>query len=186
MSKVIVTDMDDVLVDLLSEWLNTLNKNHNLDVRKEDIKEWEMSKAFPTLYSEQLYAPLFTEELWSRVAAKEGSVEGLRELHDRGFTIYVATASHYRTLKSKLELCLFKHFDFLNYNDVIVCYNKQLIDCDYIIDDKIDNLVGHTGITFLMDAPYNKDVDETLYDFRVKTLQEVAEIIEAMEELENE
>ena len=186
MSKVFVTDMDDVLVDLLSEWTKFLNAKHGLNVSPEEIVDWEMSKAYPTLCPQQIFAPLGDANLWYNVKPKKGAVNGLKALKDKGYQVYVATASHYNTLKHKLELALFRYFNFLHYSDIVVCYNKQLIECDYIVDDKIDNLIGHKGVTFLMDAPYNRNVDASLYDFRVHDFQEIIQIIEELEVLENE
>lgn len=186
MNKVFVTDMDDVLVDLLSAWTDTLNNQYNLSVDPSSIKEWRMEKSYPTLNSEQLYGPLFTNELWQKVKPKEGAVQGLRQLCEEGYDIYVATASHYNSMPIKITEALFKYFDFLSYKNIIMCHNKQLLQCDYIVDDNIDNLRDHRAITFLMDAPYNRNVDESLYDFRVHNFQQVIEIIRKIEVLESE
>ena len=186
MSKVFVTDMDDVLVDLFSAWVKHLNTKYNLAVRLEDVTDWEISKAFPTLCPRELYDPLFTAELWSQVKPKHDAVQGLKRLIDKGYDVYVATASHHKSLPIKVELALFPYFNYLDYKNIIMCHNKQLIECDYIVDDNIDNLKGHRAITFLMDAPYNRDVDESLYDFRVHNFQQVIEIIRKIEVLESE
>lgn len=186
MSKVIVTDMDDVLVDLLPCWVNTLNSRYGLTVSVEDINEWDMTKHFPTLCSKQIFEVLGEVDFWSSVTPKEGSVEGLKKLIDAGYTVYVCTATHYKNLKVKLDNCLLKHFSYLTYKDIIMSHNKQMISCDYIIDDYPQNIVNHKALSFLMDAPHNRNCKESHYNFRITSMMEVYDIIKKLENLENE
>jgi 5'(3')-deoxyribonucleotidase len=46
----ITFDLDDVLIDLVSHWVSALNKRHGLSVDIEDIKDWAITRCFPTLY----------------------------------------------------------------------------------------------------------------------------------------
>ena len=184
--KVIVTDMDDVLVDLLPAWISTLNFRYNQHVKVDDIVEWDMRKAFPTLKPEQIYSVLGEQTFWSLVTPKGDAVQGLTELHDMGHKIYVCTATHYKNLSQKLNSCLTKYFPWLTYTDIIMCHNKQMIKCDYIIDDYPENIRGHSAVSFLMDAPHNRSRDKVAYDFRVKTFRDIIQIIDELEVAESE
>jgi 5'(3')-deoxyribonucleotidase len=183
MNKVIAFDMDDVLVELLDTWLNVLNRHHGLHVKREDIVEWDMKKAFPTLTDFQLYGVLSYPYLWKEVQVKDNGPATIEKLLSEGYEVIVVTASSPSTISTKLRECLFKYYPMLTYHDVIVCHKKQLVKCDYIVDDAPHNLEGHDAIKFLMDAPYNQDCPEDLYDFRVKNIEEVYDIIKQIENI---
>ena len=59
---VVLVDMDDTIVDLLSRWVSFLNETHGLSVNPEEITDWNISLFFPTLTKEQVFAPLFTDK----------------------------------------------------------------------------------------------------------------------------
>ena len=103
-----------------------------------------------------------------------------------GHKIYVCTATHYKNLSQKLNSCLTKYFPWLTYTDIIMCHNKQMIKCDYIIDDYPENIRGHSAVSFLMDAPHNRSCDKVAYDFRVKTFRDIIQIIDELEVAESE
>ncbi len=184
MQKIIVTDMDDVLVDLLPIWIKCLNERYNKSVRYEDITEWRMKVAYPDLTDKQLYGILNEEHLWQQVKPKGTSVEDVKMLVSKGYKVYVCTASHYKTVSNKMTHALFPYFDF-DYRDIIVCHDKHLVQCDYLIDDNPENLKHSSAVTFLMDAPYNQTADERYYDFRVTSLSDMYNIIKELEALKD-
>ena len=178
--------MDDVLVDLLPCWVKTLNNRYGLSVKVENINEWDMTKHFPTLCPKQIFEVLGEVDFWNTVTPRADAVEGLKSLIDAGYKVYVCTATHYKNLKIKLDNCLLKHFPFLTYKDIIMSHTKQMISCDYIIDDYPENIVGHQAVSFLMNAPHNRGCKESDYDFRVNNFADIIKIVTELEVLEDE
>lgn len=154
----ILVDMDDTATWLLPIWVDWLNSKYNLNKDWKDIKEWDMSVAFPTLSKEQIYEPLSTEEIWDKVVPRDGAVEVLTDLHNQGYEIYICTSTDYRNIKPKYEKVISKYFPFIDWRHMIVTSNKQMIKADYIIDDAIHNLVGgcqkHKILIYM---PHNKN-----------------------------
>ena len=181
MNKVIAFDMDDVLVELLNTWLDVLNRHHNLKVKKEDVVDWDMKLAYPTLNEHQIYECLGAPYFWKEVEKKDNGPEVVQRFIDDGYKVVVVTAARPESIATKLNKCLFKHYPMLSYKDIIMAHQKDLINCDYIVDDGPHNLKNHKAIKFLMDAPYNKNCDKIIYDFRVKNLEEVYSIIKEIE-----
>ena len=144
----------------------------------EDIKEWELEKAFPNLSESELLAPLIQAEFWQRVTVKPGAVDIIKKLIQDGHKIYVVTSSSYKTLQAKLDNCLFKYFPFLNEEDIIITYDKSLIGCDLLLDDAIHNLINFNGIKVLFDASYNKN--STVEDFRVNSWKDFYELVQEL------
>ena len=90
MQKIFVTDMDDVLVDLLGAWSKYLNNRYGTKVLAENIVDWDMTKAFPTLRPNEIYEVLGEEQFWKTVVPKEHAVEYLRLIcEDPNYKVYV-------------------------------------------------------------------------------------------------
>ncbi len=175
---IIGLDFDETINNMLDTWIGWLNKKHGTTVKLEDIVDWELSKVFPNLSKKELFEPLNTPEYWYYVTIKPGAVEVIERLIEEGHQVYIVTSSHYRTLPSKIDNCLFTHLPFLKKENVIITYNKSLIGCDLLLDDAEHNLINFKGIKVLFDASYNKN--STVHDFRVKSWVDFYELVQEL------
>lgn len=151
----ILVDMDDTIENLAEAWVTYLNAQHQTSTNLSDITDWDISKAFPTLTKEQVYAPLFEDSFWDWVKPMKGASEALQKLIADGHTVLIVTTSNYQTLAAKMERVLFRYFPFLTWDDVIITAHKQLIKGDVLVDDGIHNLEGGDYFKILMTAPHN-------------------------------
>lgn len=99
----ILCDADDTIQELTIHWLAELNNKHNCNVKKEDIKTWDMTKAFPELSEEEVLEPLYRNDFWSTITPIEGSKYYLKRLIDDGHEILIVTASNLQTFEAKKE-----------------------------------------------------------------------------------
>lgn len=174
----VLVDMDDTLENLCETWVEYLNERHGTNIHIDDVKEWDMTKAFPTLSKTELFAPLYEEELWKRVKPLPDSVEYVKRLLDDGHKVIVVTASHQDTVAYKLNNVLFKYFPYLTNRDVIVASQKQLIYGDILIDDAPHNLEGGNYYGILVTAPHNQAYDAEAHGFvRANTWKEIYSIV---------
>ena len=172
---IIGIDFDGTINNMLETWIELLNQRHGTTVRIEDVVEWELTKVFPNLTKNELFEPLSTSEFWSCVTIKSGATEVVEKLIQDGHKIYIVTSSHYRTLPAKLDNCLFAHFPFLHKENVIITYDKSLINCDLLLDDAEHNLTNFKGLKILFDALYNKN--SVVQDFRVSSWADFYELV---------
>ena len=158
----VLVDMDDTLEDLLPAWVARLNERHGLNVDPNKIQEWDMTVAFPELSPEDIFSVLEEDEFWDTVRPKDSAVAVLKQIIDDGHDVFVVTSSSYKTIEAKTERVLFRYFQYLSWDQVIVTANKQMIRGDIIIDDAPHNIVGG-GLRkrILMDAPHNRDFQES-------------------------
>lgn len=155
----ILVDMDDTIEDLLVEWLHILNKKYKCYVTLEDIHEWDLTKAYPKLTAEQVYSPLFTDDLWENVKPKWDAVRYLRELIDDGHEVYITTSSNLKTINKKVESIINRYFPYIPSDHIIVCSNKQMIRGDVMVDDGPHNLENGEYHRILFTAPHNRYYD---------------------------
>ena len=174
----ILVDMDDTLENLSKEWIASLNEVHGTSVCSDDVREWNMTKAFPTVEKSQVFAPLFDENMWKKVVPLPGAVEYLKRLIDDGHKVVIVTASHQDTVAMKLNNVLFRYFPYLSTHDVIVTSQKQLICGDVMIDDAPHNLEGGNYYGILVTASHNRTYDATANGFvRADTWEEIYNIV---------
>ncbi len=179
----ILIDADGVLEDLSQEWVLYLDEKYGYSVEYEDLKEWDMTAAFPGLTREQVYGAEQEDALYDRLKPLPGAPEFVKRLMDAGHEIYVVTNTPYEVIRYKMDKVILRYYPFLSWKNVIIASNKKMIDGDVLIDDGIHNLIGGSYRKILFDAPYNRDFDEkALGIVRVKNWQEIEAEIAAMEQ----
>ena len=175
----ILFDADDTAENLLECWVNTLNRRHGLSVNKDEITEWDMTLAFPTLSPEEVFSPLYEDDFWQQVTPLPGCVEYLQRLIDDGHELYMVTATDYRTCRAKIDR-LIEIFQFLSQDHIIICDHKQMIRGDVLIDDAPHNLIGGKYRKILMSAPHNRDFNAAAHDvYRADSWDAVYSIIKS-------
>jgi 5'(3')-deoxyribonucleotidase len=167
----ILVDMDDTMIDLLGCWVPEINKRYGTTVNQDEIYDWNISQFFP----------IFENDFWNRMKPKSGAIKYIKALKNDGHKVYVCTNSNYKTIKNKMDAVLFKFFDYISWNDVIVTTHKQIINADYLIDDGVHNLVGGKYKGILMDAPHNRNFNEKDHNIiRFESWKEIYDFISDM------
>lgn len=179
----ILVDMDDTIENLLSVWVACINKRYGLSVNPDDVHDWDLSPAFPSLTAEQVYSVLYEDELWRRIKPLPHSAEMMKRLIDDGHEVYIATNSNYRTLGTKMDEVLFRYYPFIDWNHVIIISNKQMLRGDVLVDDAPHNHIGGEYLKILMDSPHNREFDEKQFEMiRVYSWPEVYDTIKQFAE----
>ena len=177
----ILVDMDDTIENLLVEWLRWLNVLYSRNVTEDDIRDWNIQKAYPGLISGQVYEPLYNNALWRHVKPKPDAMKYLRKLHDEGHEIYIVTSSNFRTIETKIKDVLFRYFPFIDFDHVILCRKKQMIRGDIMVDDGPHNLIGGDYLKILFTAAHNREFDaEAEGMIRVDNWKDIYDLISFM------
>lgn len=155
----ILVDMDDTIEQMLQAWVAGANETYGYNVAYEDITDWNVSKAFPGLTWEQVYAVPMRPGFWDTVSLVPGAAEALRRFMEAGHEVLIVTATPFESVPEKIGGFLFRYFPFLSWDQVIIAGKKQRIKGDVLIDDGVHNLVGGDYVKILMTAPHNKDYD---------------------------
>lgn len=176
----ILVDVDNVLEDLDTAWVNAVNAKYGTKVQPNKIVDWDIQRFFPTLSRTQVFSPLHTKELWESLLPLNGSQEYLKRLIDDRHKIVIVTSAHPDTISYKYKF-LSRHFPFLSFKDVIIASQKQLVLGDVLIDDAPHNLEGGSYKGILMNAYHNASYDAEANGFvRAKDWDAVYQIIKQM------
>ena len=174
----ILIDMDDTIEQLLMAWVRNCNAKYGYNVAYEDIREWNVAKAYPGLTREQVYGITYEPGFWASVDPVPDAAETLQRLIDKGHEIFIVTATEYEHIYEKMHDLLFRYFPFLTWDQVIITSRKQMIRGDVLIDDGPHNLIGGEYRKILYDAPHNQNFDaEGNGMIRVRNWDEIETVI---------
>ena len=155
----ILVDADGVLENFSETWVAYLNQKFGTHVSHDDVREWDMTKAFPMVDPQAVLSTELDPELYLGLQPISGAAEVLQRLLSEGHEIFIVTNTHYKIAIEKLEGTLLKYYPFLPWRQYIFTHKKQMIKGDVLVDDGIHNLVGGDYEKILFSAPYNRDFD---------------------------
>ena len=155
----ILIDMDDVLCSFMKALCECLDKIYHTNVFIDDVRDWRLTKAFPSLTEEEIFAPTHTEDFWNTVQPKDEAVKYTKMLIDEGYNVYICTASNYNTIKPKFDLVIKRYFPFITWDKMIITSHKSMVKGDILVDDGVHNLRGTNFKKILVSAPHNLSYD---------------------------
>jgi len=162
--KKIMVDMDDVICD--GGFLSLVNQFLKTDYRIEDIETYYIQDVIPKERYEEWSKFFNTKNVYDYCDMIKDTYEVLEKLSKK-YEIYITTAYIFRdneeysanNLKNKFEW-LYKNLPFISPNNYIFTTNKEIIDCEIKIDDKLSNLKGKAETKLLFTAHHNKEITD--------------------------
>jgi 5'(3')-deoxyribonucleotidase len=184
----ICCDLDDTIFDLMTPWLNLYYIPSKHRLYKEDITEWDLQKFVKPEFKEVIYKIGADPKIYNKVKPISGALESYNYLKnkknkqgDNLYDIVFATHSFIGCEGRKYQCLLDNGFD-VDQKNYIEIYRKNLLNVDFIVDDRIDNVRDTPGVGILFTAPWNKNID---WFPRANNWEDVINIIEGREEWKN-
>lgn len=163
---VILVDIDGVVADTHTSWLDMYNKEWDDYLQVSDITEWSLHKFVKPECGRKIYNYLERPDFYESVLMIKDALLGVLTLRENKHRVIFVSAGFY---PSKIEWLgrngflsesfpYKKDFGAATALDVVLCNDKYLIKGDYLIDDRPENVIrfnaGGTGILFTQ--PWNK------------------------------
>lgn len=147
----IALDVDDVIADLVTEWVRLYNLDHDDDLVLDDIQHWNIANYVKPEVGQKIFDYLLTPGLYDNVQEIPGALTGVETLRNAGFSIVFATASY---SESKLEW-LYQHRLLQSRDEIIFLSDKSLVRADIIVDDRYETIQKFPGHAILFSRPWN-------------------------------
>lgn len=154
MKKRILVDMDGVLADVYSSFIDLHEKESGQRLSVIDIAGLLEAEAFPNQIKW-----VTTPGFFRNVPLMPGSREGLKRLNDGFEVIVVSLATEFPHSLTDKQLWLHEHFPFISWQQIVFCGSKNIILADIMIDDHLKNLDNFSGDTFMFTQPHNMMVN---------------------------
>lgn len=172
----LLIDMDGVLNDAITMLLARYNADYNDNLRIEDITAWELDKFVKPECGKMIYSYFREKGFFSKLPVQEHAQEVLARLLRAGHEIYVVTSSPPEAYEDKYYWFR-RHFPFIPEQNIIFCTPKQITTGDVLFDDGPHNIkewLKHNPgkIAIVMDAPWNRGLEEELETYQVDIYDE--------------
>jgi 5'(3')-deoxyribonucleotidase len=175
LTKRVAVDMDEVMADTLTRWLECYNRDFGTTITKADLHGKRLYDLVGPRGATAARAYLDRPEFFRDLPLMEGSQQIVKLLSER-YEVFVTSAAmdHPNSFAAKYSW-LKEHFPFIPDKRIVFCGDKSIIRADFMIDDSEQNLAAFTGKGFIFSAPHNL-LNDTFP--RVNTWFDIADIFE--------
>ena len=157
----VAVDVDEVVANLLGEWLRRYNREYGDCLVPEDIRGWDFRaqlKGHARMAG--IHGFLYDKDLYEHVLPMPGAKEAIGLLRHTGARVVFVTSCVEGTADAKLSWL--RRWGFLDYtaapdHNFIAAADKSLVRADYLLDDRIENAEGFAGQGILIDHPHNRE-----------------------------
>lgn len=171
MRSQILVDMDGVLADVYTHFINLEFKESGITFAPEDLRGKLENDVFPSF--QKLVNSI---GFFRTVPLIPDCVEGLRYLNDNYRVLIVSSATEFPNSLNEKRYWLTENFPFISWKQMIFCGSKDSINGDVMIDDHPKNLSLFSGQKILFTQPHNVYVHDDSYQ-RVSNWNEIAGIL---------
>ena len=171
MKKRIAVDMDGVLADVLQKFFKYDERDFGKRKTWEEVIGKTEQEAFPGIREY-----VFAKDFFRTAPVMAGSQEILYELNKKYEVFIVSAATEFPQSLSEKQEWLHKHFAFIQWQQMVFCGLKTIIDADIMIDDHFKNLDYFKRATILFSQPHNLLKDAGRHQ-RVSSWKEIADML---------
>jgi 5'(3')-deoxyribonucleotidase/uncharacterized protein with PQ loop repeat len=151
----VAIDMDEVIADSLTRHLELYNRATGESLSADLISDIGLDAAIPATYRELFERLPHQDGFFDDLGVIEDSQRAVRLL-DSSFDVFITSAamevpSSFDTKFKWLQ----RHFPFIPPSRIVFCGDKEIVDADYLIDDRSRHFSRFRGIGILFTAPHN-------------------------------
>ena len=178
----IAIDFDSTLFPTMEKVIEVYNKRYETNIELSQITTYDLHDSFEENVADELIELFVDKEVYSSLCPYKGAVRAVKTLIEQGHEVYIATSTDVRNMEWKEQL-LQKHFPFIPKNNLIRIHNKELLNVDVLVEDKLDNLKSTFADRVCFNQPWNAD-EEADYVYSISRIHHWGEIVNIINELE--
>jgi 5'(3')-deoxyribonucleotidase len=133
--KSIAIDMDYVIADVETQFINWYERDYGVKILKDNLKGKPEGEAFPDKGAIRKFC--FTKGFFSEIPVMAGSQEVVKSLMENFDVFIVSAAMEFPQSLIEKHKWLHENFPFISWRNIIFCGDKSIIGTDYLIDERI-------------------------------------------------
>lgn len=149
--KTIAVDMDGVLADVYSQFLDMHFQDTGEKISVAAIRGLKEAEAFPLLKKHVNSTGFF-----ENAPLIPGAQAALKKLSAHYKLFIVSAATEFPLSLHEKQRWLNNHFPFIQWQQMVFCGSKDIIKTDIMIDDHFKNLDNFSGKTYLFSQLHNE------------------------------
>lgn len=152
-------DVDDVVADLISEWLKRYRERSGHNLWPSDIRDWDISDYATKMPSHEFYGILHEPDLYAHIKPMPQALTAVTRIREAGHRIVFISACVGTSAHDKKEWLV--HHGFLKgrdkHKDFVAAHDKSLVTgVDILVDDRIENVESFPKKAILIRRPHNE------------------------------
>jgi len=163
---IVLIDQDGPLANFelgfAAKWESRFPKE--IFVSLEERRTFHIKDDYPPHLREHVESIYLEKGFYANLPITNGGLQGMREMENAGFSIYICTAplSQYENCVLEKYTWMEKHFGKDFTRRIIVTKDKTLIKGDFLIDDapNVEGIKSPEWKHILFDSPYNRHVTD--------------------------
>ncbi len=175
---VILCDLDGIVADLFTPWLEMYNEEWDDDLELAEITDWDMHQFVKEAAREHIYKYFDLPDFFANLKPLPGAVEALRTIHAMGHELMIATAVEGPGgAKDKIGW-VHRVLPFIDRHNIYTGHKKSRIEADVLIDDSPRNIKHYrtrwaSAHILTIAYPYNEQSSEYL-NLRAESYKDTA------------
>lgn len=171
--KTILFDIDDVVANLITPWLSWYNWQYVDNLKKKDIKDWDISQYTVPSCGEKIYDFVHDPRVYNLVKPIKGAKKTIKALRDKGNRVMFVTAVNWHNSGAKIKWLNSNGFK-VKKEDYIESSDKSNVYGDLFFDDgwhNISNTIAKEA--YLYTQPWNEKYE---YNKRVRNWSDIEKV----------
>jgi 5'(3')-deoxyribonucleotidase len=161
-----------VTSDTMESWLKMYNRDFKDNLTVEQITSWGVQDFVKQEAREAIIEYVNHPEVFDNAKPIDGAIDSIKYLKSQGHNVIFISVNNVENIKEKW----LKRYGLIeNDNQLFITENKETVPCDFLVDDKPENLYDIGGIGILFTQSHNKNID---WHPRANNWKEVIDIIE--------
>ena len=178
----IACDIDGCINNLVDKTLEMYNAETGKNIQISDITAYNFYDCLPKDDADGIIRLFQRKDLWDSLSPAHNSQKGLKTLINRGYKVYLTTATDPNNFAYKTEW-LRAYFPFIDINNVIRIMDKSLLNVDIMIDDCLDHLTKNICERIVIDHPWNRDSSKD-YAYDIHRAYDFGDVINIIDDIE--
>lgn len=160
MNLTLALDVDEVVLDMLSEWVKRYNEQYLDTLKVEDVNQWDMAKVCPKA-GKAIYDILQEPDFYEEVKAIPGALEDVELARSLGMRVVYISSCVVGTVDAKVRRLIELGFlpDGKTQKDFFAATDKASVSADVLVDDNVENVEAWRAsgrVAFLRMQPHNR------------------------------
>lgn len=160
MTLTLALDVDEVVLDMLAEWVRRYNEQYGDNLKVEEVNQWDMTKVCPKA-GKAIYEILQEPDFYEEVKAIPGALDDVEYARSLGMRVIYVSSCVVGSMDTKVRRLI--ELGFLpqgkTQRDFFAATDKTLVNADVLIDDNVDNVEAWLASgrkAFLRRQPHNR------------------------------
>ena len=178
----IAIDFDETLFPTLEKVFEIYNKRHDTNLELSQVATYSLYDSFSADVADELIELFVDKDVYSSLQPYKGAVRAVKFLVEQGHEVFVATSTDIRNMEWKEQL-LQRYFPFIPKKNLIRIHNKELLNVDIMVEDKLENLTKTFADRICFDQYWNQDGD-TDYVYDIHRFNHWGEFVNIINEID--